>query len=142
MGRTQRDYEALREAGIPCKAFLENPEAEPEVITVTRMCWNHVFHHPVKRQSKGEKLERALGFPLALKLLQKTTTYQGVSRERDKGGNVDLSFEIVGYVRGNRIKVILRRQEKNTNAKKLLYSFYQMSSAPRTEQRTSEDRRD
>lgn len=108
MGRTQKDYDALRAEGIPCKALAESPESATEKIEVSRMCWNHVFHHPVKRQTKVEKLERALCFPMALKLLQKTTTYQGVSRERDKGDNVYLAFEIVGYVRGNRIKVIIR----------------------------------
>jgi hypothetical protein len=84
----------------------------------------------VKRQSKVEKLERALAFPSALKLLRKTTTYQGVSVEKDKGGNSYLAFEISGCIRGNRIKVIVRKQQKNTNAKKTLYSWWQMSSAP------------
>lgn len=140
LGRIQKDYDSLRELGIECKAFLESGDKDSESIAVSRMCWNHVFRHPVKRQSRIEKLERALCFPLALKLLQKTTTYQGVSREKDKGGNAYLSFEIIGYVRGNRIKVILRKQEKNTNPRKVLYSFFPMSSAPqagRTDKVTS-----
>src|SRR3990167_9113688 len=78
LGRTWKDYEALRETGILCHAFLEN-DGKPETIAVTRMCWNHVFKHHHKRGSKLEKLERALSFPLALKLLQRTTTYQEVS---------------------------------------------------------------
>jgi hypothetical protein len=138
MGRTKRDYNLLREAGIPCRAFLENEQDDPEVIVVTRHCWNHVFKHSTKRQSKVEKLERALALPMALKLLRKTTTYQEVSREKDCGGNSYLSFGIVGYVRGNRIKVIIRKQEKNTNAKKVLYSFFQMSSAPSRKQQDRE----
>lgn len=77
-----------------------------------------------------EKPERALSFPLAIKLLEKTTTYQEVSKEKDKGGNRYLSFGIIGYVRGNRVKVILRKPEKSTNAKLILFSFFQMSSAP------------
>ena len=94
------------------------------------MCWNHLFKHPIKRSSRIEKLERALTLPLAIKLLQKTTTYQEVSKERDRGGNYYLSFGIIGYVRGNRIKVILRKQDKHTNAQLILFSFYQMSHAP------------
>ena len=130
MGKVEQDLDELRKTGIPCKAFTENENDTPEVIQVTRQCWNHVFKHPVKRQSKVEKLERALAFPLAMKLLQKTTTYQGVSVETDKGGNSYLAFEIVGCVRGNRIKLIILKQAKNTNAKKLLLSWWQMSSAP------------
>lgn len=101
-----------------------------ETIEVTRLCWNHVFRHPHKRPTKVEKLERALCFDLALKLLKRTTTYQEVSRETDRGGNTWLYFGIIGYVRGVRMKVIVRKQEKNTNPKKVLFSFYQMSSAP------------
>lgn len=52
---------------------------------------------------------------LALKLLKRTTTYQEVSCERDRGGNTWLYFGIIGYVRGVRVKVSLRKQEKNTN---------------------------
>jgi hypothetical protein len=130
MGRVEQELEALRETGIPCKAFTEAEDDRPETIQVTRQCWNHVFKHPVKRQSKVEKLERALAFASALKLLRKTTTYQGVSVETDKGGNRYLAFEIVGCVRGNRIKVIIRKQAKQTDAKKVLLSWWQMSSAP------------
>ena len=89
MGRAEKDYEALRKTGIPCKAFTE----KGDVIVVTRMCWNHLFKHPIKRPSRIEKLERALTLPLALKLMQKTTTYQEVSKERDKGGNYYLVLE-------------------------------------------------
>lgn len=127
----EAELDRLRVTGIPCRAFLDNDTDSPEVIQVTRQCWNHVFKHPVKRQTKLEKLERALCLPLALKLLARTTTYQGVSRETDRGGNRYLAFEIVGYVRGNRVKVVIRRQEKHTNAKKVLLSWWQMSSAPK-----------
>lgn len=85
MGCVEQELETLRKTGIPCRAFTENADDEPEVIQVTRQCWNHVFKHPVKRQSRVEKLERALAFSSALKLLRKTTTYQGVSVETDKG---------------------------------------------------------
>ena len=129
IGRMRRDYEALRSSGIPCKAFLED-DGEAQIIAVTKQCWNHLFKHPIKRPSKIEKLERALCFPMAIKLLKKTTTYQEVSKEKDKGGNNYLSFAIIGYIRGNRIKVIIRKQEKNTNVKLVLFSFFQMSSAP------------
>ena len=128
IGSVKKDYDVLRKTGIPCKAFLD--EDKQNIIIVTRQCWNHVFKHPIKRQSKIEKLERALCFAMAVKLLQKTTTYQEVSREKDKGGNQFLFFGIIGYVRGNRIKVIIRKQEKNTNAKFVLLSFFQMSSSP------------
>ena len=130
MGRVEQELEKLRPTGIPCRAFIENDQDEPEVIEITRRCWNHVFKHPVKRQSKVEKLERALAWSSALKLLRKTTTYQGVSVETDKGGNSYLAFEISGCIRGNRIKVIIAKQAKNTNAKKVLLSWWQMSSAP------------
>jgi len=130
MGTVKQEFECLQQTGIPCKAFSEN--GKPETIKVTRQCWNHVFKHRNKRQSKLEKLERALSFPLAMKLLEKTTTYQGVSRECDRGGKEWLYFEIVGYVRGNRIKVVVRKQLKHTNPKKLLFSFYQLSAAPKS----------
>lgn len=78
---------------------------------MSRLCWNHVFRHPIKRPSKLEKLERALCLPMAIKLLEKTTTYQEVSREKDKGGNEYFFFGIIGYVRGNRIKVVIRKQK-------------------------------
>lgn len=126
MGRAKKDYEKLRVAGIRCYGF-----GEKEVqIQVTRMCWNHVFQHPVKRRSRVEKIERAMCLPMAIKLLKKTRTYQEVSKERDKGGNRYLAFGIIGYVRGNRIKVIIRKQDKVTNPQYVLYSFYQMSQAP------------
>jgi hypothetical protein len=98
-----------------------------QIIEVTRQSWNHVFKHPIKRQTRIEKLERAFCFPLAVKLLQKTTTYQEVSKEKDKGGNNYTAFGLIGYVRGNRIKVVVR---KNENERLILFSFYQMSSAP------------
>ena len=127
MGRTTKDYEQFRKTGILCKAFKEKGD---DIITVTRHCWNHLFKHPNKRPTRIEKLERALTMPMAIKLLKKTTTYQEVSRERDKGGNEYLFFGIIGYIRGNRIKVILRKQIKHTNAQLVLFSFYQMSHAP------------
>lgn len=129
MGRVNKEYDELRKMGIPCLAFKEE-EGRSIVIQVTRQCWNHVFKHPVKRQSRVEKLERALCFDMAVKLLQKTTTYQEVSKETNKGGIEYLYFGIVGYVRGNRIKVVIRKQLKHTNPHYLLFSFYQMASAP------------
>lgn len=137
MGRTWKDYEEARKSGIPCRAFLEN-DGKAEIITVTRICWNHVFKHHHKRGTKLEKLERALSFGLALKLLQRTTTYQEVSREKDRGGNTWLYFGIIGYVRGVRMKVIIRKQEKSTNPQKILFSFFQMSSAPDRKQKRDE----
>ena len=137
MGRIWTDYEALRTSGIPCRAFLEN-DGKSEIIAVSRICWNHVFKHPHKRGSRLEKLERALSFPLALKLLQRTATYQEVSRERDRGGNTWLYFGIIGYVRSVRMKVIIRKQEKSTNPQKILFSFFQMSSAPARKQQKEE----
>jgi hypothetical protein len=133
MGSLEQEIEKLRTTGILCKAFTENDNEEPEIIQVTRRCWNHVFKHPIKRQTKLEKLERALAWPLALKLLKKATTYQGVSVEKDFGGNTYLAFEISGCIRGNRIKVIIAKQPKRTNAQKILFSWWQMSSAPRKE---------
>lgn len=130
MGRTRQEFERLRKTGIRCRAFLSDADGEPEVIEVTRQCWNHVFKHPVKRRTKAEKLERALCFPFAVKLLERTTTYQGLSRERDRGGNRYDAFEIVGCVRGCRIKVIVKKQSKRTNARKILFSFFQLSGAP------------
>ncbi len=131
MGTVREEYERLRETGIPCQAFAKDGN-DSETLVVTRQCWNHVFKHPVKRQSKVEKLERALCFPMAIKLLHKTTTYQEVSREVDRGRNKYLSFGIIGYVRGNQVKVVIRRQLKSTNPKYVLYSFWQMSAAPTT----------
>ncbi len=133
MGKVEQEIESLRDTGIPCKAFTENEGDDPEIIQVTRRCWNHVFRHPVKRQTKLEKLERALAWPLALKLMKKATTYQGVSVEKDAGGNTYLAFEISGCIRGNRIKVIVAKQPKRTNAQKVLLSWWQMSSAPKKE---------
>ncbi|HBB02399.1 MAG: hypothetical protein US89_C0013G0018 [Candidatus Peregrinibacteria bacterium GW2011_GWF2_38_29] len=128
IGRTRKDYELLRKIGIPCKAFIDGNQIQ--TIQVTKQCWNHIFKHPIKRQSRIEKLERALCLNMAIKLLERTTTYQEVSRERDKGGNQHLFFGIIGYIRGNRIKVVIRKQEKNTDAKFILFSFYQTSQAP------------
>jgi len=126
MGRTKKEFETLRNTGIQSKAF--------ELLTVkvlcTKLCWNHVFKNPTKRQSRIEKLERAFCFPLAVKLMEKTTTYQEVSREKDKGGNNYLYFGVIGYIRGNRIKVIIRKQDKVMNPHYVLYSFYQLSQAP------------
>ena len=135
MGTVEAELNILRTTGISCKAFSENDHDDPEIIYVTRRCWNHVFKHPVKRQSKVEKLERALAWPLALKLLRKATTYQGVSVEKDWGGNTYLAFEVCGCVRGNRIKVIIAKQAKNTNAQKVLLSWWQQSSAPKEEEK-------
>jgi hypothetical protein len=125
MGQVKKEYDLFRGMGITCDAFKEN-NSKPIVIQVTKQCWNHVFKHPVKRQTRMEKLERALCFDLAIKLLKKTTTYQEVSRETDKGGNEHLFFGIVGYVRGNRIKVIIRKQLKCTDPSYILFSFFQM----------------
>ena len=136
IGRAKVDYEKLRETGISTTAFSEQNITE---ITVSRKCWNHVFKHPNKRRTKAEKIERALCLPMAIKLLVKTTTYQEVSKEKDKGNNMYLSFAIIGYVRGNRIKVIIRKQLKNTNAKYVLFSFWQMSSAP--QKKETEDKK-
>jgi len=137
MGRAWRDYEKLRKEGIPCKAFVE-ADGQSEVIQVTRCCWNHVFKHRHKRGTKLEKLERALSLSLAVKLLNRTTTYQEVSREKDRGDNTWLYFGIIGYVRGVRMKVIIRKQEKSTNPQKILFSFFQMSSAPAKTQQKEE----
>ena len=72
---------------------------------------------------------------MALKLLRKATTYQGVSVEKDSGGNTYLAFEVSGCIRGNRIKVIITKQAKNTNAQKVLLSWWQQSSAPKEEEK-------
>lgn len=128
-GSMKKEYEALRKTGIPTKALVDD-DGEAQIVTVTKQCWNHLFKHPVKRPSKVEKIERALCFPMAIKLLKKATTYQERSIETDKGHNRYLSFGIIGYIRGNRIKVIIRKQEKSSNAKLVLFSFYQMSAAP------------
>lgn len=128
-GSMKKDYEFLRTTGIPTKAFVDE-DGEAQIVVVTKQCWNHLFNHAHKRPSKIEKLERALCFPMAVKLLKKATTYQERSLERDKGGNRYLSFGVIGYIRGNRIKVIIRKQERNTNPKLVLFSFYQMSAAP------------
>jgi hypothetical protein len=130
LGSARREFEKLRRTGIRCRAFLRDVTGEPEVIEVTRQCWNHVFEHPIKRRSKVEKLERALALPFAVKLIERTTTYQGLSRETDRGGNRYDAFEIVGCIRGCRIKVIIKKQQKRTNARKILFSFYQLSGAP------------
>ncbi len=130
MGRTWAEFERLRQTGIRCRAFLSDVNGEPEIIEVTRQTWNHLFKHAVKRRSKVEKLERALCLSFAVKLLERTTTYQGLSRERDRGGNRYDAFEIVGCVRGCRIKVIIKKQHKRTNARKILLSFFQLSGAP------------
>ncbi len=129
IGRVRQEYKAMSLTGIACPAF-DDGNGKPIAILVTRSCWNHIFDHPVKRRSRVEKLERALSWDFAVKLIKKTVTYQEVSRERDRGGNEYTSFGIIGYVRGNRIKVIVKRQNKTTNPKYTLYSFYQMSQAP------------
>ncbi|MEK7529247.1 MAG: hypothetical protein AAB592_05770, partial [Patescibacteria group bacterium] len=119
LGHMKKEYDTLRISGIPCGAFLEDG-GNSQIVIVTKQCWNHLFKHPVKRSSRIEKIERALCFPMAIKLIKKTTTYQEVSREKDRGGNNYLSFGIIGYIRGNRIKVIIRKQEKNTDPKLIL----------------------
>ncbi len=136
LGRAKNEYDKLRASGIVCQAFQENGEIE--TIDVTRHCWNHLFKHPVKRPSKIEKLERAIVLPLAVKLLLRTTTYQEVSRDVDAGGNTWLYFGIIGYVRGVRMKVVIRAQEKITNAKKILFSFYQLSGSPQQDKKPRE----
>lgn len=130
MNQTRQRYDELKPTGIPCDAFLDM-SGKTEVIDVTNKCWKHVFEHPRKRRSEVERLERALTFQCAIKLLKKTRTYQEVSIEKDKGGRTYLSFGIIGYINGNRIKVLIRRDKKYTNAKKILYSFFQIPSAPR-----------
>ncbi|MFH1375972.1 MAG: hypothetical protein ABIH35_04875 [Patescibacteria group bacterium] len=130
MGRTKQEFIEVRKTGIKCRAFLSAKNKTLEIIEITRTCWNHLFKHPTKRRSKTEKLERALCWPYAIKLLEKTTTYQGFSREKDRGGNRYDAFEIVGYVRGCRIKIVIKKQGGYTNTKKTLLSFYQLSGAP------------
>jgi len=129
MGRVRKEFDSLRETGVSCPAFKEDGEIA-RIIQVTKQCWNHLFKHPIKRPSRVEKLERALCFDMAVKLLQKTTTYQEVSKEKNSGGSEYLYFGIIGYIRGNRIKVIIRKQLKHTNPQYVLFSFYQMSSGP------------
>lgn len=129
MGWVNKEYDRLRRSGIVCQAFKEE-DGKSTVILVTGHCWNHVFKHPKKRQSKVEKLERALCLELAEILLRKTTTYQEVSRVFDKGSREYLYFGIIGYVRGNRIKTIIRKHLNDAGTQYVLYSFYQMTSAP------------
>jgi len=128
MGRVRKEFDVLREADIRCEAFKEEGGM---AIQVTKQCWNHLFKHPIKRPTKIEKLERALCFDMAVKLLEKTTTYQEVSKETDKGGKEYLYFGIIGYIRGNRIKVVIRKQLKYTDPQYILFSFYQMSAGIR-----------
>lgn len=130
MNQTRQRYDSLKSTGIECEAFLDI-SGNAEIIQVTNRCWKHVFEHPRKRRSEVDRLERALTFQAAIKLLNKTRTYQEVSIEKDKGGRTYLSFGIIGYVNGNRIKVLVRRDKKITNAKKMLFSFFQIPSAPR-----------
>lgn len=131
MNQTRKAYDALKTTGIQCSAFLDG-SGSAEIIEVTNKCWKHVFEHPRKRRSDVERLARALTFQSAIKLIQKSTTYQERSHERDlRGARPYMSFGIVGYVRGNRIKVLIRRDYKHTNSKKILYSFYQLSPAPK-----------
>jgi hypothetical protein len=130
MNQTRQRYDALKATGIECEAFLDL-SGHVETIQVTNRCWKHVFEHPKKRRSEVERLERALTFQAVIKLLRKARTYQEVSIEKDKGGRTYLSFGIIGYVNGNRIKVLVRRDRKITNAKKILFSFFQIQSAPR-----------
>lgn len=130
MTQTRKQYDELKKTGIKCSAFLDEA-GKPETIEVSNLCWKHVFEHKKKRRSEAERLGRALVFQSALKLLEKATTYQERSHEKDQGQRPYMSFGIVGYVRGNRIKVIVRRDYKHTNSKKVLYSFYQVSPAPK-----------
>ena len=136
LGQARQRYDALKRDGIPCRAFLDGG-GTPERILVTNKCWKHVFEHPRKRRTPAERLARALTFPSALKLLEKTTTYQEVSIARGRAGQRPYhEFGIIGYVRGNRIKVVLRQDVRHTGKRqKVLYSFYQLSSAPRGQQR-------
>lgn len=53
IGRMKRDYESLRGAGIPCKAFLEE-DGDPQIIVVTKQCWNHISRG-VKRKRQGRE---------------------------------------------------------------------------------------
>ena len=122
MGRVRQEYERLRKEGIECPAFKDE-QGNLITIQITRSCWNHVFKHPRKRRRKYEKIERAICLPEAIKLIRRNTTYQEVSREKDKGNNVCLYFALIGYIRGNRIKVIIRKQEKNTNPKYTIVRF-------------------
>ena len=71
MGRVWSDYRKLCDAGIECAAFGNDDNSKSHMVYVTRNCWNHVFKHPIKRQSKIEKLERALCLDLAIKLIKK-----------------------------------------------------------------------
>lgn len=135
MTQTRLRYDGLQQTGIKCRAFLGGT-GDAETIVVTNKCWRHVFEHPLKRRTPAERLARALTFPSALKLLEKTTTYQEVSISKGRFGQRPFyEFGIIGYVRGNRIKVVLRQDVRHTKKQKILYSFYQLSSAPREQQR-------
>lgn len=124
--KVREKYEKLRKTNIYCKAFTE--DHSPKIILVTRQCWNHVFRHTQKRRSNLRKLERALCFDLAVKLMKKSTTYQEVSIEKDKGNNKYLTYGIIGYIEGARVKVVIKKNESKEGFKLILYSFYQLSS--------------
>lgn len=138
MGTAKKLFEELRQSGIECPSLRGRNNDMPVTIQVTKSVWNHVFKHPFKRRTKGEKLARAIAFPEAVKLIKKNTTYQELSREKDRGSTTCLYFAIIGYIRGNRMKAIIRRQEKRTNQQFVLHSFYQMSSAPSRKQDASD----
>ena len=127
MGRVRKEFDQLRTRRIRCHAFEEN-DGQALFIEVTRQCWSHLFKHPRKRSTKLEKLERALCLDMAVELLQKTTTYQEVSRASDLGARQYLYFGIVGYVQGNRVKTVIRKEIGGLDSRYILYSFYQMSS--------------
>jgi len=135
MGQTKKLYEDLKTNGIETMA-MSGEGGEPETVIVTNKCWKHVFENPVKRRAPVERLARALTLPSALKLLKKATTYQEVSIAKGQAGfRPYKEIGIIGYVRGNRIKVVLRQDSKFNKRQFILYSFYQLSSAPRDKQR-------
>lgn len=135
MTQLKQSFEELKKDGIQTMAFSGNSD-NPETIIVTNKCWRHVFEHPRKRREPVERLARALTFPSILKLLKKSTTYQEVSISKGKSGRRPFrEFGIIGYIRGNRVKAVLRQDVKHNKKEKVLYSFYQLSSAPRKQQR-------
>lgn len=137
MGQTKKLYEQLKTNGIETRAFSGESD-DTEKIVVTNKCWKHVFEHDVKRRNPVERLARALSLPSAIKLLKKATTYQEVSIAKGKPGfRPYKEFGVIGYVRGNRIKVVLRQDVKFNKKELVMYSFYQLSSAPREKQRAA-----